>query len=580
MNGHIVGAGTGLFSLDEAPQLHVGNHADHAKPRHVGPRFHDILGPLWQIHAPADRIGVGPEPLRELLVHDDDSRGIRTIRIRKQTPALERYFHRFEISGRHVQLIRRDDGLAGRHDVAFRNDDAAAPVPAEWQKARRSGSLDAWQRSNALERPRHVGAQRVIIAIPRLQRAHPSGEDVVGDKSGVDAKQPLEAGEKQAAADEQHERERDLRDDECAPDVSRASPCRAAAAFLPQDAAQAGAHQMHGRGGANDDAEEERQAQRKAEDRAVHPDLVHAGQIGQTYPLESIEAPEPDEQSQDSADHGQQRRFGDELPGDPAAAGADGAARCQFLHAPARPHERQVGDVDGGDQDDEEHAAPEEQQSGAHVAHEIGFERDHPGRVPRPDQRRLEGTRALHDLRVQRIDLRLCLLERHASRQPRNLFVVLAVAAILGAILGPEWDWNEHANVGVEKMEAVGQHADDVVELVVQAKLPADDTGDAAGLLRGKDMAQDRNFVPSRRPLLFAEQPACRRAHAEDLEERWRDVQRRPRLPPRLPVRPETRQTGTARPPRTLPSWPCDRSNWEPTSPRARRRRPETNRTN
>ena len=68
-------------------------------------------------------------------------------------------------------------------------------------------------------------------------------------------------------------------------------------------------------------------------------------------------------------------------------------------------------------------------------------------------------------------------------------------------------------------METLRQHADDVVELIVQAKLPADDTRDPAGLPRSEDVAQDRNLVPSRRPLLFTEQPARRRAHAEDLEE-------------------------------------------------------------
>ena len=289
----------------------------------------------------------------------------------------------------------------------------------------------------------------------RLERAHASREYVLGDKSGVDAKQPLEAGEKQAAADEQHERERNLRDDECAPDVSRAAPGCAAAAFLPQDAAQAGARQMHGGRGANDEAEEKRQAQRKAEDDAVHPDLVRRGRSDSPTHSRASRLQNPTSNPRTPPTTVSSVGFGDELPGDPAAPRADGAARGQFLHAPARAHERQVGDVDGGYQDDEEHATPEQQSARTSRTRSASS-----GTIrvvyPRLDQRRLERTRALHDLRVQRVDLRLCLIERHASCEPCNLLVVLAVAAILRAILRAEGDRNEDTNIRVGKWKPSG----------------------------------------------------------------------------------------------------------------------------
>jgi hypothetical protein len=45
-------------------------------------------------------------------------------------------------------------------------------------------------------------------------RPDAAGEDVFGDEPWIDAEKPLEARDQQACADQEHERERDLRDDE------------------------------------------------------------------------------------------------------------------------------------------------------------------------------------------------------------------------------------------------------------------------------------------------------------------------------------------------------------------------------
>ena len=69
-----------------------------------------------------------------------------------------------------------------------------------------------------------------------------------------------------------------------------------------------------------------------------------------------------------------------------------------------------------------------------------------------------------------------------ASRSQQ--LVVLAPAAVLAELLGRERQRHEHAHLRVEEEEALGQHADDVVDLVVQAQLAADDAVDAARLPR------------------------------------------------------------------------------------------------
>ena len=185
-------------------------------------------------------------------------------RVGEEPPALQRHVQGFEIAGRHVELVGRHDRLARRRRVAFGDDDTAAAVPAEGQEAGRAGGLDARQRADPLERT--AGVRR---AAPRRRDSGTSSgltrpvSDVFGDEAGVDAQQALEAGQQQPAADEQHEGERDLRHDQAAPDVARASAGRAGPAVLAQDVAQIHSRQLHGRRDANDDAEQRGQAERE-----------------------------------------------------------------------------------------------------------------------------------------------------------------------------------------------------------------------------------------------------------------------------------------------------------------------------
>ena len=72
----------------------------------------------------------------------------------------------------------------------------------------------------------------------------------------------------------------------------------------------------------------------------------------------------------------QQHRLGDELTGDARAIRPERVARGELLQTPARAHERKVRDVDRRDQQDEQHAAPQQLERRAHVAHHVGFERD------------------------------------------------------------------------------------------------------------------------------------------------------------------------------------------------------------
>ena len=140
------------------------------------------------------------------------------------------------------------------------------PSQAEGQIAAGAGRLDAWKRTNPFECPVHVRPERGVIRIARVERAHASGQHALRDEPGIDAKQPLEAREQQPGAHQQHERQRNLRHHEPAPDESRAAPHRAAPAFLAEHVAQAGARELHRRCGADNQSEQHRQADRERED--------------------------------------------------------------------------------------------------------------------------------------------------------------------------------------------------------------------------------------------------------------------------------------------------------------------------
>ena len=76
-------------------------------------------------------------------------------------------------------------------------------------------------------------------------------------------------------------------------------------------------------------------------------------------------------------------------------------------------------------------------------------------------------------------------------------------------------------------MNVVRQHADDAIRLVVEAHIASDDAVDAARLLLGERVAEDRDLVAPRLPSSSREQAPAQRRGAQDAEERRRDVHRR-----------------------------------------------------
>ena len=81
---------------------------------------------------------------------------------------------------------------------------------------------------------------------------------MLGRESGVDAKELPEARQEQPRADEEDERQRDLRDDERPAHSPGAASRRARSAVFSQHDAQVEAGDVHRRHGADDHAERSR----------------------------------------------------------------------------------------------------------------------------------------------------------------------------------------------------------------------------------------------------------------------------------------------------------------------------------
>ena len=193
-----------------------------------------------------------------------DARRVGGVGVGEEAPVLERDLQRFEIAGRDVELIRRDDRFARLRRVAFRNDDAAAPIPAERQV---SCVTPGRLRSRAARGLAPARAPRRIAAPHRPDSAGPTRptrpvSTFAGDEARIDARAGAESWRAGARADDEHEGERDLRDDQRAADVSRRPAGGAGAPFLAQHAAQVHAGELQRRPCADDDAEKHRGRQR------------------------------------------------------------------------------------------------------------------------------------------------------------------------------------------------------------------------------------------------------------------------------------------------------------------------------
>ena len=161
-----------------------------------------------------ERVALGPVLLRHRLVDDDDGRRRRGIARGERAPALDRDLEDLEVAGRHgVPGAASMDRLVGRERTA--NDGEAEAVAAfERHAAGGTGHLHARDRHHLVDADTHRLFDGFGLQVAIAGHRHPHRQHAAGVVARIDASQCHERPYQQRRADEQHQRQSDLRHDE------------------------------------------------------------------------------------------------------------------------------------------------------------------------------------------------------------------------------------------------------------------------------------------------------------------------------------------------------------------------------
>ena len=371
----------------------------------------------------AERVAVGPEALRELFVDDDHLlRSTRQVGIGEGPPLEDRDPHRPKVLGGGGPLIDLKF-LAGFWRPAFDVDRAPADRSRERQRRYRASRGDT----------RHAGqrfTERPIvghgsIAVSELARAHayPHRDHAFGVEPRRDVLETHQTAHEQAGADQEHQRNRDFRDDE----PTAKAPPRAAEAPLSPRAAAAGLHrraQIHPHGACRRHQTENHTGQdghrqRERENGGIKRDGLEPRNVSGIGGSDDLQCAVRNRETGGTPEEAEQNALGQQLPYETLPAGAQGRADRDFLLAPGRSREQQVGHIGARDQKDEGDRPEEHEHREPHVAHHRIDERHNVDG---------EGPIALvllADTRRDRRHIVVGLRQRHTWFQARHDVVVL-----------------------------------------------------------------------------------------------------------------------------------------------------------
>ncbi len=162
-----------------------------------------------------------------------------------------------------------------------------------------------------------------------------------------------ERSREEARSDDEGEGQRDLQHDEPVADAEAAVVRHAAALFLDGFVRRHAADADRGRQAEDNrcrDRHEHREPKDAPVERQVEIDAAIRGrQLGHEHPA----APIGEDQSEGGARGGQERRLGEQLPGEPQSRGAERQPDAQLMASRDRARQQQVGDVGAGDEEHE-----------------------------------------------------------------------------------------------------------------------------------------------------------------------------------------------------------------------------------
>ena len=199
------------YRLGHAAVPIVGHDSDDGRPRPLPIRAAECK-PL------PDRIGAGEISRREGLIDHRNGRRLESIGRAHDAPRAQRHAQRFEVAGRRGSDERRRQRLTVR--LAVFELELRAESCGRRELRRGGHRAHAWQCGEALRQPIEERAGGVAgVALARQRQAH--REDTLRIEAAIDALDIEKAPEQQAGAEQQDDRQRELRDDE---DMTKTPP--------------------------------------------------------------------------------------------------------------------------------------------------------------------------------------------------------------------------------------------------------------------------------------------------------------------------------------------------------------------
>ena len=221
-------------------------------------------------------------------------------------------------------------------------------------------------------RPNVLNASRCVIALVGQRDAE--RQLPIGAKARIDALNRHERAHEQGRADEQHDAQRDLHDDQ-----RRAHPIADRRRHRPRRRLQRSAGfrspQLGQRRQREQQTPQHRHAEREREDGEIDPRRAEPRQRFGTQREQHAQAGVSDDQAGGGAEQREDQAFGERLPQQPSARRAERQPQRRFTRARRGPRDQQARDVDARDHQQDRHAGEQRQQRPANLPHIVRLQR-------------------------------------------------------------------------------------------------------------------------------------------------------------------------------------------------------------
>ena len=489
--------------------LHARRDADDAAPRTIVAGFHVV----------ADGIAVRPESSRQCLVDDRHERRVAGVGLLEEPPSAQRRPDGGKVVGRHSSHARNQPRLPLLRLAALDCEDLLVVALAERRLRGQADCLDSRQAAHAVGELRVKLASSVPVLIvcqaDGLQR-HAADEHVLRPEARIDAQQLIEAAQQQAGANQKHDRQRELRDDERVGEpAARGRPRRAPAVL--DGVLQVDARAAQCRRDAEEYDRHERHDDRERKHRRIERDGLQVVEAFHGHATKYTSAPRAEHQTNDRARQPEQQALDEQLPNDAPRARAEAAPQRDFPDSRAGAREQQVGDVGARDEKDHAHRGEHHEQRALDVADELARERrgqdDRRGWLGRIGIAHGLPLSLAPEVVVDPGNLPRGTLGRLPRRKAPERRVAPATERL-------RLDPDRHPQLSViRKVESRRHDPHDGDGLAVERDALADDVRGAAEPPPPEAVAKDHDLVPAA-PFFFSEKGAAVHGHpAEQREE-------------------------------------------------------------